>query len=313
MPRASLRRLGGETAPSVRNAHLAWPRRSGLLLSVDDGEGHEGHGEASPLPGYSPESLDDCWFSLLPFVRAPFALPASPLAIEQLAAHLPGAARFALETALLDLLAQRSSSSGGAWHALLGREHPQPVEVSGLLDLTKETDFSRRRVWKLKIGALPLPEELARLRALRLAAGPGVALRLDANGAYRLDEAPAILAALAEVEPELIEEPVAGEALARLGRCAIPWAADESLRSHADALLGCEACDAVVLKPAVLGFLGALRLAERATQAGKGVIVTHLFDGPVALSAAWQLARCLPAPPLPCGLDEHDALAALAP
>jgi L-alanine-DL-glutamate epimerase-like enolase superfamily enzyme len=35
-------------------------------------------------------------------------------------------------------------------------------------------------------------------------------------------------------------------------------------------------------------------------------VVTHLFDGPIALAAAAELALSLPAPALAAGLDPHD-------
>ena len=39
--------------------------------------------------------------------------------------------------------------------------------------------------------------------------------------------------------------------------------------------------------------------------------MTHLFDGPVALAAACELALALPPDGLlPCGLDPHDGLVA---
>jgi hypothetical protein len=37
-------------------------------------------------------------------------------------------------------------------------------------------------------------------------------------------------------------------------------------------------------------------------------VVTHLFDGPVALAVACELALSLPSPPLACGLDAHASL-----
>jgi hypothetical protein len=60
----------------------------------------------------------------------------------------------------------------------------------------------------------------------------------------------------------------------------------------------------------VLGWFGALRLGERGRERGKGLVVTHLFDGPVALEACRELAGALGPGLLPCGVDEHEALGA---
>ena len=63
------------------------------------------------------------------------------------------------------------------------------------------------------------------------------------------------------------------------------------------------------LKPAILGSLLVARdLALQARARGKDAVVTHLFDGPVALAAAAELALSLPAPALAAGLDPHDRL-----
>jgi L-alanine-DL-glutamate epimerase-like enolase superfamily enzyme len=45
---------------------------------------------------------------------------------------------------------------------------------------------------------------------------------------------------------------------------------------------------------------------------GLGVVVTHLFDGPIAMAAACELALALPKT-LACGLDVHDGLTAWPP
>jgi L-alanine-DL-glutamate epimerase-like enolase superfamily enzyme len=62
---------------------------------------------------------------------------------------------------------------------------------------------------KIKVGGLPLKEELPRVRAARRAIGPDVPLMMDANNAWP-DAVSAITAikALAEVDPFWIEEPL---------------------------------------------------------------------------------------------------------
>ncbi len=82
-------------------------------------------------------------------------------------------------------------------------------------------------------------------------------------------------------------------------RCPVPIAVDESLHGPhpealLEALLRAKRCSVVVLKPAALG--GALRciaLARLARHHGAAVVVSHLFDGPVALAAAAELALAL--------------------
>lgn len=169
---------------------------------------------------------------------------------------------------------------------------------------------------KVKIGAHgAFARELEGLHALREAVGDACALRLDANGAWSVDEARVRLEALAAVRPELVEQPVAGAAVLELGACAVPWAADECLQdpSLAARLLRDPpaGCVAVVLKPPLIGDLDTARaMALQAQRVGLGVIFTHLFDGPLAVAAVCALATSLPVAPWPCGLDLHPALAA---
>ncbi|MBB3146893.1 L-alanine-DL-glutamate epimerase-like enolase superfamily enzyme [Phyllobacterium trifolii] len=61
---------------------------------------------------------------------------------------------------------------------------------------------------KMKIGAVPLKEDVARIKAARDAIGPDVKLLIDANCAYRYHEAIQLSLQAAEHEPFWFEEPV---------------------------------------------------------------------------------------------------------
>jgi L-alanine-DL-glutamate epimerase-like enolase superfamily enzyme len=171
------------------------------------------------------------------------------------------------------------------------------------------------RTVKLKVVGTPDQSMLDVLRAVR-AAAPKAALRLDANGALPLETAMESLAALAAVEPEMIEEPVSLGSLPMLDASPIPIALDESLRQP-DALSLLEphlrrlCCVAVVLKPTVLGgFYRCLALSRRAAELGLDVTVSHTFDGPIALAAAAHLALSIATPSRGSGLDRHAGLRA---
>ncbi len=324
---AELRALSGKMQQPAGNARMQWPRRDGLLLRLTSGDGETGLGEASPLPGYSTETLDLCRERLqqLPWDALSFALGDGPLALsaatERALAQLPAAARCAAETALLDLAAQRR---GLPLATLLRGEPPAQVAVSALLSgenpaaVLESAQAAVGRgftVLKLKLGR---PDgagwELAALRLLRQQLGPAIGLRLDANRSWSLAEARERLPPLAELRPELIEEPLADvRELLRL-RTPVPIALDESLQHLAPApelvpLLAAGAVQALVLKPMALGGpLRCLQLARLGQTYGIPSLVTHLFDGTVALAAAAAVALALPRS-LPCGLDAHAGLA----
>lgn len=311
--------------------------RRGLVLSLTDDEGRVGLGEATPLPGFSPDTADEDERALAELPGAlgaldPPAEGATPTAaasaiLRALAPlsprlrHLP-AARFALETALLDLLGQRLGLSMSA--CLGGHGRYADVQVNGLLTtsvalpemLERARALAARGVRAIKVklrsrGEDGFARDLEALRALRRE-HPGVELRLDANAAWSLDEAPRRLALLAPLGPRFVEQPVAPELLHHLGAREVPWAADESLAVEGmpERLLEAEGCAAFILKPAMLGLLRAYALGCRAQARGIDAVVTHLFDGPIALAASCELALALPRPPLACGLDAHAGLEA---
>lgn len=350
---AELRALSGKMRQPAGNARRQWRRRDGLLLRLTSEDGAVGLGEASPLPGYSTETLERCAEGLrqLPWEALSFALDEhwtqtpdrceeglrrlsgetlsfglgdGPLALsaatERVLAPLPAAARCAVETALLDLAAQRR---GVPLATLLRGETPAPVAVSALLTgESPDAVLGSARaavgrgftVLKLKLGRPDGAEwELAAVRLLRQRLGPAIGLRLDANRAWSLAEASERLAALAELRPELIEEPLADvRELLRL-RSPVPIALDESLQ-HLEPthellpLLASGSVQALVLKPMALGGpLRCLQLARLGQKYGLPSLVTHLFDGTVALALAAAVALALPRS-LACGLDAHAGL-----
>jgi o-succinylbenzoate synthase len=305
---------------------LASGARRGVLLTLVDEDGFVGLGEASPLAGTSPDdveaaarALDEVHTRLAP-TGSDDPIDAAVLqAIAPVAAKLEAvpSARFALETALFDLFARRARISVG--EALGGSASPAPVLVNALVearlgpqamqDAARAIGARGYAAMKAKVGRARWDDELRALRALREAL-PDVELRLDANGAWSIGDARRRLAEIAPLGARFVEQPVAAERLVELGACETPWAADESLRvpGMAERLLA-SPCAAFVLKPAVLGGLLAARdLAHRAHARGLGVVVTHLFDGPVALAAYAELALSLPSP-LACGLDAGERLA----
>jgi o-succinylbenzoate synthase len=301
-----------------------------VILTLGDDEGRRGQGDCSPLPPFSREDAADCERALRGAIprlgeiddAAPPA-DAVAAALRRLGRSLDAvpSARFALETALFDLVAQRRGVSVAACLGALALHRQVPVNalvlaepVETLAERAAALAASGFAALKIKLRARDeagFARELAALHEVRDLLPPPFEIRLDPNAAWPLDVARRRLAALAPIAPRYVEQPVAAEALHRLGACALPWAADESL-AHPElreALLSSRGCAAFILKPAILGgLLPARELALRAEAGGIDVVVTHLCDGPHAMAAAAELAVSLPRPPLACGLARHDAL-----
>ena len=152
---------------------------------------------------------------------------------------------------------------------------------------------------KLKVGA---GDDAGRVAAVRAALGNDVQLRLDANGAWSVDEAVRAIEALAPAGLELVEEPVHGLAALRAvrERVAVRIAMDETA-GEAGALAS-GAADAVCLKVARCGGISGLLAAATLVRAtGAEPYVASTFDGPLGIAAALHAAAALRLSPA-CGL-----------
>ncbi len=158
-----------------------------------------------------------------------------------------------------------------------------------------------------------LADDQARVEAVRDALGPGGRVRVDANGAWSLQEAVRAVRALERAAGglEYAEQPCATvEELAALRRRVdVPIAADESIRRAADPyrVRDLEAADIAVLKVQPLGGVRAcLRIAE---DLGLPVVVSSALETSVGLAAGVALAAALPDLPYACGLATAQLLA----
>ena len=313
--------------------HTAWgtlAERELVRVRLRFGPGDAGEGEAAPLEPYDGVPLAAVVAALDAY--AAVLADAGP---EDDAAALLEACRAerplpqalaAVDLALWDRAGRRA---GRPVAALLGGDASEPVLVNALVGAEDRAGASRAAAAavaagftcvKVKVG---IGDDAGRLAAVRAAIGPDVAIRADANGAWRSPrEALANLRALAPVGLELCEEPVRGlEALREVrAESPVPIAADESAVELGGAAepggtsgaavggagAGWDAVDAVCLKISRCGGIGGvLRDAEAARSAGVAVYVASTYDGPVGIAAGLHAAAALRARGelLPCGLS----------
>jgi len=168
----------------------------------------------------------------------------------------------------------------------------------------------------LDVGARSLGRRRIRdLRAaVRAVAGADVALRVDANGAWDVEQAVRAIDALAPVGLELVEEPVHGVAAIRAvrARVAARIAIDETA-AHEGAL-DAGAAHAVCLKVSRCGGISGLIAAAGVVRAsGAEPYLASTLEGPVGTAAALHAAAALAASgPLPhCGLATLGLFAAI--
>ena len=302
-------------------------RREGALLRLDAGV--YGVGEATPLPGWT-ESLADCRAALDGVIDAGDATlrgavdadPRDPLAdapapLADALADAP-AARHAVESAVLDARGRRD---GRPLAALLADDPAPSVPVNATVgdgSVTETVSAARQAIdtgfscLKVKVGAGDLDRDVSRLRAVRDAVGPDVALRADANAAWDRGTARAAVEAFEPLDLAYLEQPLAADDLsghAALRGRGVPIALDETLATTpVRDVLDAEAADVVVLKPMALG--GPARahaVAERSLAASVDPVITTTVDAAPARTAAVHVASAIP-DVRPCGLATAGAL-----
>lgn len=297
----------------LATAHGTVAERELLDVLILGADGVAGAGEAAPLPSYDGVTLDDVRGALedcRPIVHEAEGLPrAMVLAACRKAAVLPQAVA-AIDLALWDLEGRRADVP--VWRLLGGHGRvgsgPPPVAVNALIGAEDRAGAAAEAASaaaggmacvKLKVG---IGDDAGRVAAVRAAVGPDVAIRLDANGAWSVEEALAHLRALAPSAIELCEEPVHGvEELRAVAEAAeMPIAMDES--SVAPGALASGATPIVCLKLSRCGGItGLLEAAEAVRTAGGEVYLASTLDGPLGIAGALHAAAVL-RPARPCGL-----------
>src|SRR5688500_11837268 len=259
-----------------------------LLLRLEARDGTVGYGEAAPFEPYDG----------VPLERAAAALTGG-------GGRRPPQARAAEELRRLGLHARREERP-------LAEPRKDSLAVNVTLAAGPPEEVAERAraglrdgyaCFKLKVG---LPDDAERVSAVRSAIGPWPALRVDANGAWSVDDAVRAIRAIEEYDLELVEQPC--RTLRELAevrqRVSTPIAADESVSTLRELrrAVELEACDVVNVKLAGTGgFKPARELLREAREAGRDAFLSSTLDGPWGIAAALQLAAA-EGVTLACGL-----------
>lgn len=307
-------------ASNLPTAHGEMAMREGAIVIITTYDGTRGIGEIAPLAEFGGDTLVDACTS---FARETTGLRAKPLerAWEKLPS-LSSAAACGLEYALLDLQGKRD---GCAASVLLSQEPPRTaVPVNALISAQAVDDafisalVAKQRGFlcvKLKVGNGEREQEIERIAAVREAIGPTMHLRLDANEAWTLDEANAILTRCVPYKIQYVEQPLQRDDLLGMQQLrrtlSIPIAADEAVHDVESArrVMRFGAADVLVIKPQLVGGLHASReIISEATQRGLQCVLTTSIESGISLAAALHLAAASPEVMLECGFATQHLL-----
>ncbi|MDP9239115.1 MAG: o-succinylbenzoate synthase [Actinomycetota bacterium] len=214
------------------------------------------------------------------------------------------------------LAAAREAADDG-WPAPVRDQVPVNVTVPAVgpaeaARIVRDSGGCRTAKVKVAERGRPLADDIERVAAVREAIGSTGRVRIDANGAWSVDEAVMAIGALQGFDLEYVEQPcrtLEEMALLRF-RVDVPLAADESVRNATDPLrvAGLAAADIVVLKVQPLGGVrAALRVAEACALP---VVVSSALETSVGIAAGVALAAALPDLPYACGLATVHLLTA---
>lgn len=300
------------------------PELPGLRIALRAGKvTGEGYAPFLPHLDETPEALETAGRDIASGLRGadPGDLEACLQLLGPCSRHR-NAARSAVEMALLDLAARRAGVSVAG--LLGGVQRPvevlriipvkQPEQMAGIAGTLAEEGY---RALKLKATG-QLEEDVARIAAVRAAAGARTTLTVDANQAYDAEGAVRLEAALRSFGIWSLEQPVPARdrlALAQVRQVSqTRIEADEGLFDTGDleSLLVAQAADGISLKLARSG--GLLPSRDMASRASKNDVYARLgtaFGGPlVTLATATLAGLCPVSGPAECAefthFDDHE-------
>lgn len=298
----------------ARPLHVAYGEvgeRELVIVALTGDDGLTGYGEAAPLEAYDGASINRVQ-RVLESYRPVLARSADMNGAQVIEAcrsveDLP-AALAAIDLALWDRAGRRADKPVAA---LLSDDPAASVPVNATLSALDRAGIAEQAAHavregfdcvKLKVG---IGDDAGRVAAARAAAGPAAKLRLDANGAWSVEQAVRTIEALSPAGLELVEEPTHGLEAVRAvrERVAVRVAIDETAAEPG--ALGAGVSDAVCLKISRCGGIASLLAAATLVRAhGAEVYLASTLDGPLGVAAALHAAAALASRgPMPhCGL-----------
>jgi len=257
-----------------------------LIVGIGDGEGNMGYGyvpaqllEGESAPGaemqlhvvLKPVIMNRTFPGIQPLMRE---LDLSLLHNHQL--------KFAIESALLDLMAKRINTP---LYNLIGGLCWREVPVMRMLGIKPPKETAEEaaafveqgyRYVKLKVG-LDEKRDVAAFKAVREAVGPDIFLSIDANRSYQVMQTIRIVNEMEKWDLGLVEQPIRADDVRGMAfirqHIRTPLMADEAVLTAADAkqLIEADAIDAVSIKLwKVGGFFKAKEIAALCNTANIG-------------------------------------------
>lgn len=190
---------------------LVWIRVDDEMVGIGESAFVPGGGVREETPEGTKPTIDE--------YLAPEIIGEDPFDIERIHEKMDAClprnlvAKAGIDLALWDLVGKALDLPV---YKLLGGTYKEKIPVTYTLSMDTPKKMAEQAVYRkeqgystvvIKIGDKP-ETDLERLRLVREAVGPKVKIRLDANEAYRPDQAIRIIRKMERYDPEFVEEPV---------------------------------------------------------------------------------------------------------
>lgn len=271
------------------------------LVSLSDGN-RTGVGECAPLPDLSCDALPDELYVSKLNVFCRDLCETGEIDVEALRDY--PSMLFGLETALLNL------RNGGKLFDTAFSRGEEGIPINGLVWMGNYDEMLQRmeeklekgfRCVKLKIGAIDFEQELDLIKRIRdRFSFHEVELRLDANGAFKYEEALYKLELLSQYAIHSIEQPIRQGQWAYMAELCrespLPIALDEELIGVNDPEMKTHMLNIIkpryiILKPSLHGGMAGCReWIDAARELGVGSWITSALESNIGLNAIAQYA-----------------------
>jgi o-succinylbenzoate synthase len=277
------------------------------LVSLSDGN-RTGVGECAPLPDLSCDALPDELYVSKLNVFCRDLCETGEIDVEALRDY--PSMLFGLETALLNL------RNGGKLFDTAFSRGEEGIPINGLVWMGNYDEMLQRmeeklekgfRCVKLKIGAIDFEQELDLIKRIRdRFSFHEVELRLDANGAFKYEEALYKLELLSQYAIHSIEQPIRQGQWAYMAELCrespLPIALDEELIGVNDPEMKTHMLNIIkpryiILKPSLHGGMAGCReWIDAAREQGIGSWITSALESNIGLNAIAQFASIVYGP-----------------
>lgn len=282
-----------------------------VIFKVHTDEGIVGLGEADPMSPFTAETPASV-MTVTRDIIAPHLMGQDPTRIAMVESTLDEiidgnlTASGAVNMALYDIIGKTNNIPvhnllGGMRHdklpLLFGVGSGTPEETIAVIAAQIETGC---RCFMIKMGALPIADEIKRLVAVKEQFGDRVSIIIDANQGWEVAEAIEFIDGIHAHRPDLIEQPIKRwdiDGLKRIrDRCSYPLSADESVTAVSDAatLIREKAVDVFSIKISKNGGLDKSRqIAQMADGFGLKCLMNSMLEFGITQAASLQLGCTL--------------------